>query len=124
MDKQVVENLSKHYLDKIADHYGYSKYHATTPYLAIEDSPYSEGNDKDLIAEYCSMNNEIIVYWGNVKDEESLIRSIVHEYQHYMQSPMWMQRYYTQGYDYNNHPYEVAAYKEEENWHKFLTNRL
>lgn len=124
MEKQVVESLSKHYFEKIAEHYGESKYQSTTPYLSIEDSPFSEGDDEDLIAEYISTVNEIAVYWKNIKDEEALIRSLIHEYKHYLQSPSWMQRYYKQGYDYNNHPYEVAAYKEEENWHKFKINRL
>lgn len=124
MEKQVVESLSKHYFEKIVEYYGDSKYQATTPYLSIEDSPFSEGDDEDLIAEYINTVNEITVYWKNIKDEEALIRSLIHEYQHYLQSPSWMQRYYKQGYDYNNHPYEVAAYKEEENWHKFKINRL
>jgi hypothetical protein len=124
MDKEVVEVLSDIYLKKIAEQYGYSKFHKTTPYLSIEGSPYSEGNDKELIAEFCSISNEIIVYWRNIKDEESLIRSLVHEYQHYLQSPSWMQRYYKQGYSYTDHPYEIQAYKEEENWNKFLINRL
>jgi hypothetical protein len=124
MDKEIVENLSELYLIKISEHYGFSKFQECTPYLSVDDSPYSEGNDKDLIAEYCSSSNEIIVYWKNIKDEESLIRSLVHEYQHYLQSPAWMQRYYKQGYSYSDHPYEIAAYKEEENWEKFLINRL
>jgi hypothetical protein len=124
MDKELVENLSSLYLQKVASYYGYSKFHKTTPYLTIEDSPYSEGNDSNLIAEFCSIHNEIIVYWRNIKDEESLIRSLVHEYQHYLQSPSWMQRYYNLGYSYTDHPYEIQAYSEEINWNKFLINRL
>jgi hypothetical protein len=31
-----------------------------------------------------------------------------------------MKRYYDMGYHYGNHPYEVAAYNEEENYTKFI----
>jgi hypothetical protein len=124
MDKAEVIYLSNHYLDKVAEHYGHSKFQKTYPYLTVEDSYYSDAEDKDTISDYCFINNEIQVYWKNIENEESLIRSIIHEYKHYLQSPAWMARYYKQGYSYSDHPYEIEAYKEEENWNKFLTNRL
>lgn len=124
MEKSTVESLSKLYLSEVEKIYGLSKYQECTPYLSVEDSPYSEGTDKDLIAEYIYQDNEIVIYWKNIKDEESLIRSILHEYKHYLQSPTWMKRYYKQGYSYSDHPYEIAAYAEEENWNKFLNTRL
>jgi hypothetical protein len=62
------------------------------------------------------MINEITIYYNNIGSLEELIRTVIHEYQHYLQSPSWMTRYYKMGYDYSNHPYEIAAYKEEENW--------
>jgi hypothetical protein len=31
-----------------------------------------------------------------------------------------MKRYYNMGYNYNDHPYEVAAFDEEENWKLFV----
>ena len=70
------------------------------------------------------MENDINVYWKNIKTEEDLIRTLLHEYKHYLQSPAWMTRYYKQGYSYTDHPYEVQARQEEENWHKFKINRL
>ena len=56
--------------------------------------------------------NEITIYYKNIASLEELIRTIIHEYQHYLQSPSWMTRYYNMGYDYSDHPYELAAYKE------------
>ena len=119
MDKNQIIEISTKVLDEVIQHYGLSKHQNHTPYLVIDDTPYSDADDKDLIGEYCSMMNELVVYWKNIKDTESLIRTIVHEYQHYLQSPTWMSRYYNMGYGYSNHPYEVAAYKEEENWVNF-----
>jgi hypothetical protein len=103
----------------VVKYYGYSKYQNTTPFIEIEDSPYSDADDPNLIGEYCNLNNSLIVYWKNIKSKEQLIRTIVHEYTHYLQSPSWMTRYYNMGYNYSDHPYEVEAYNEEENWKLF-----
>ena len=124
MNKHEVQSLSELYLDRIAESYGMSKYHATIPYISIEDSPYSDAEDSELRGEYCNLHNEIVIYWKNIQDEESLIRTVIHEYQHYLQSPAWFTRYYNQGYNYNDHPYEIQATQEEENWEKFKRNRL
>ena len=76
--------------------------------------------DDELYGEYCFMMNEITLYWKNIKNIELLTRTIVHEYQHYLQSPSWFTRYYNMGYNYNDHPYEVKAFNEEETWLKFV----
>jgi hypothetical protein len=54
-----------------------------------------------------------------MKSREHIIQTLVHEYQHYLQSPSWFKRYYDMGYHYGNHPYEVQAYGEEKNWELF-----
>ena len=66
-------------------------------------------------AEYDNITNSIVVYYPKVEDAKHLAEIIIHEYQHYLQSPSWMTRYYRMGYRYDNHPYEVAALKEEKN---------
>lgn len=119
MKKKKVIRLSKIIFDKITKDYGLSKHQATLPYLEIEDSPYSDAEDPDLIGEYKSWDNEMVVYWKNISSREMLIKTLIHEYQHYLQSPTWMKRYWDMGFDYRTHPYEIAAYKEEENWEKY-----
>ena len=110
--KDVAKYAEKYY-KVVEELYGESKHHSTTPYVYIS-------NDKigDVKGEYCYIINEITVYWKNITSLEELIRTLVHEYQHYLQSPSWMTRYYNMGHDYESHPYEVAAYNEEENWEK------
>lgn len=105
---------------KVVSHYGESKHFDNVPWVMIEDSPYDDADDPDCIGEFCSMGNELIIYWKNIKSKEELVRTIVHEYQHYLQSPSWMKRYYNMGYDYSDHPYEIAAYKEEDNFKLFI----
>jgi len=116
--KSEVESLSKEYLSKLKQYYGESKFQTTTVYLSIETSGYSDKEDKNVDGEYCAVLNEIVVYWKNIKSEEHLYRTLIHEYQHYLQSPRWMTRYYKMGYNYSDHPYEIQAYKEELNWNK------
>jgi len=121
MTRKEIQQVTEEVYNKVIEKYGESKYHNHLPYVAIEDTPYSDEEvPKDLYGEYCSMLNEITLYWKNIPSLEVLIRTLVHEYQHYLQSPSWMKRYYTMGYNYNDHPYEVAAFNEEEKWMEFV----
>ena len=120
MNKESIKSLAESTFEKLVNYYGYSKHQKSTPFLMIEDSPYSDGPDEDCIGEYCRVFNELIIYWKNIKNSDELIKTLVHEYQHYLQSPTWMTRYYNMGYYYSNHPYELAAYKEETNFKMFI----
>lgn len=119
MTKEKVIRLSKQIFEEVCNDYGLSKHQATSPYLEIEDSPYFDADDPDLIGEYKNWDNELIIYWKNISSKEQLIRTILHEYQHYLQSPSWYSRYWNMGHDYKTHPYELLAYAEEEKWKKY-----
>ena len=58
-----------------------------------------------------SIENSLIIYPNHIHTYDDLIETVIHEYQHYLQSPTWMERYYNMGYDYQTHPYEVQAEK-------------
>jgi hypothetical protein len=110
--QDIVEFTEKYYYI-VEQKYGNSKHHTHTPYIYICDEPVQD----DIKGEYCFLFNEITVYIQNIHSHEELVRVLIHEYQHYLQSPSWMTRYYKMGHTYDTHPYEVAAYKEEENWY-------
>lgn len=121
MTRTEIQTVTEEVYNKVIEYYGESTHHEYVPFVAIEDTPYADEDvPKDLYGEYCSMLNEITLYWKNIPSMEVLIRTLVHEYQHYLQSPAWMTRYYKMGYGYNDHPYEVAAFNEEENWKNFI----
>jgi len=121
MHLKVTKRLSKQYLDRCIDVYGYSKHHDTSPYLEFQPYVYSVYTEDDNpIAEYIFDYNTIVIYYKNINSAEDLAQTIVHEYQHYLQSPSWMTRYYNMGYNYSDHPYEIAAFEEEKNYKKVL----
>ena len=76
-----------------------------------------EGEPAD--AEYDRDENKLFIYSDYNDSVEDVIRGIIHEYIHYLQSGSWMKRYYSMGYKYGNHPYEISAKKAEENWKMF-----
>jgi len=128
MTLQEVKKVIEEVYPKIEAHYGYSKFTPEcTPYVETHYNIYArysgeeeaQGEEDGCHAEYDRTDNSIVIYWPNMKSRKHVIETLVHEYQHYLQSPSWMKRYYDMGYRYDNHPYEVAAYKEENNWKIF-----
>ena len=128
MNKDSVQNIISKIYPRIEKYYGYSKYHECTPYVELHHNIYvritGDDYDQDILsetecnpdAEYDRSDNTIVIYWPKMIDTETIIKSLIHEYQHYLQSPLWFKRYYNMGYDYDNHPYEIKAKEEEKNW--------
>ena len=126
MKLKTIQKIVNEVYPKIEKYYGFSNFHECTPYIDYENSIYARLSGDDNMegeqnpdAEYCSMENTIFIYYPKMKSKKLIIETLVHEYQHYLQSPSWMTRYYKMGYDYNNHPYELAATAEEKNWKTF-----
>ena len=68
------------------------------------------------IAEY--YKGTIYLYLPNIKDEEGLLRAIIHEYTHYTQDSELLAKY-KQIYSYDEDPNEIEAHKNEEDWQMF-----
>lgn len=131
MDISKFKRLAKHFLSKCEELYGFSKFYECTPYLEFEKSIYSRyaedendwhkcEEDDTPQAEFDCIENTIVLYYKNILNEKQLAETIIHEYQHYLQSPSWMTRYYNMGYSYQDHPYEVAATAAEKDVKKLL----
>ena len=113
MRKQKVQEIINDVFPKIEKHYGFSKYQKCSPYIELVS-----GNS--CHAEYCSIMNEISIYYIKIRSRKMLIQTIIHEYMHYLQSPLWFKRYYSMGYSYNDHPYELEAIRHEKDYKLFL----
>lgn len=128
MTREEVHQIVEEVYPKIEKYYGYSKFTPEcTPYIELHHNIYArysgeedaQGEEDKCHAEYDRIDNSIVIYYPQMKDRKHIIQTLVHEYQHYLQSPSWMKRYYNMGFRYDNHPYEVAAYAEEKNYKIF-----
>tara|TARA_R110000787_G_scaffold167715_2_gene280635 strand:+ start:414 stop:809 length:396 start_codon:yes stop_codon:yes gene_type:complete len=86
-------------------------------YVRVTGNPDSQG-EANPHAEYNWEANEIYLYTPRMKNEEEIIKALLHEYTHATQDPKKMDKYRELGYKKN--PYEIAAHKAEKNWKKYL----
>ena len=65
----------------------------------------------DLVGEWVTNDNEIIVYVNEIDNLKEFIQTIIHEYVHYLQSPIWYSRHWNRkpNQKYFDHPYEAEA---------------
>ena len=74
-------------------------------------------------AEFVDEDNAIYVYYPNMTNEEDVIRSILHEFEHAHQDPEEYEAYRKQEeYDGLSNPHEVAAFDAEEKWKDYLVD--
>ena len=128
MTKKEVQNIINEAYPKIKTHYGLSKYdnYNESPEIKLHHNIYARLTGIDEMTGECSPaadyerhSNIIWIYWPESVDEEWVIGTILHEYRHYLQDGEEFQRLYDEGYEYDTHPFEIEATKEEENWHLF-----
>ena len=75
-------------------------------------------HSKTTKAQYDHDTNIIWLYYPNIKDEEDVLRSLIHEYTHYRQDHKLFKKYKAM-YSYDEDPTEIEAHKNEENWEMF-----
>ena len=65
----------------------------------------------DLLGEWVSSENEITIYVNEIDSLKEFIQTIIHEYVHYLQSPIWYTRHWNRkpNQKYFEHPYEAEA---------------
>jgi len=74
-------------------------------------------------AEFVDEDNSIYVYYPNMVNEEDVIRSLLHEFEHAHQDPKKYADYRAEGYDGLSNPYEVDARRAESKWKNYLVNK-
>ena len=65
-------------------------------------------------AEWVHQDNTIYIYYPNMMDEEDVIKSVLHEFEHTLQDPKQNDEYRANGYEKN--PNEISARKAELDW--------
>ena len=89
-------------------------------YARYSDEPGMEGEvSGEAKAEFVDEDNAIYVYFPNMTNEEDVIRSLLHEYEHACQDPEKYEEWRKKGYDGQSNPLEVEARDAEEKWIKY-----
>ena len=73
---------------------------------------------KTTKAEWVAKDNTIYIYYPNMVNEEDVIRSILHEFEHTHQDEKENEEFRKLGYDDN--PNEIAARKVERKWKNYI----
>ena len=132
MNKEIAQQIINDVYPKIVNHYGEHKGYKI-PKVEIHNSIFdrlalipvsNEGIMKTQgvdypSGEFCKETDKIFIYFPEIKDKVDLIKALLHEYKHYLQ-PRWGYEFYTEmGFKYDNHPYELEAISEEQNYKLF-----
>ena len=125
MTTDEIQQIVDYAYPKIQKYYG--KGTLSTPPVELHRDIYArlsgikdmEGEaSKTSKAEYDDKENKIFIYYPNMKNEEDVLRALIHEYTHYTQDSSLFKRYKAM-YTYDEDPTEIEARKNEENWEMF-----
>ena len=105
--------------EKIVDEFGGSKYYSWFPYLILYHEP-----DEDLFGAFEAEDvQEISINLATHSTRRSIIKTMLHEYCHFLQHPGWYTRY-EKKFVYADHPYEKEAWEfADEHIHKFTDKK-
>ena len=82
---------------------------------AINNEEFSENPS----AEYNYSDKTIYLYYSAIDSTEEIIKSLLHEHTHSMQSKKLFKLIYECGHIYSTHPYEKQAKKAELKWKEY-----
>jgi len=85
-------------------------------YSGIDDMRGEESETSK--AQWLHKTNTIWIFYPNMKNEEDVIRTVLHEFEHTHQDPKKSDKYREMGYE--NNPYEKAAHKAEKKWKRYV----
>ena len=128
MDIDEIQNIINYAYPKIQKYYG--KGSLDIPKIELHkdiyarlsgDEEQSGEHSKTTKAQYDEDTNVIYIYYPNMKNEEDVLRSIIHEYTHYRQDHKLFKKYKAM-YSYDEDPTEIEAKRNEEDWPLFTTN--
>lgn len=90
--------------------------------LSLRSKPYREGN-YIVLGHFCHIENRILLYDVYEQSLIELVKTIIHEYTHYLQSSRKYWEYYKTHY-YSQHPYERQAKRNEMKYGKICLKEI
>jgi hypothetical protein len=94
--------------DKIIDQFGMSRWYDWFPSLILYADEGETWKGRWCYGEFCEVAEEISINVAAHYSTRHIIKTILHEYCHYLQRPGWYTRY-AGIYSYDRHPYEIQA---------------
>ena len=128
MEINEIQNIINYAYPKIQKYYG--KGSLSIPKIELHKDIYARlsgdeeargEHSRSTKAQYDEDTNVIYIYYPNMKTEEDVLRSIIHEYTHYKQDHKLFKKYKAM-YSYDEDPTEIEAKRNEEDWPLFTTN--
>jgi len=130
--KKLIKEVESSF-ELIKKRYGKSSHYTRTPKLQFikskniikqefADGPLKKKDIKNMEGWFDPELNIIVLVVDNIDSKIDFIKTLLHEYQHYLQSPKWMTRYYKMGHSYKTHPYELASKRAEKQYKRFVIN--
>jgi hypothetical protein len=129
MTTDEIQNIISNAYPKIKKYYGKGK--RDFPSIELHKDIYARlsGDEEQrgehsssTKAEYDEVANTIYIYYPNMVNEESVLRSLIHEYTHYKQNITTLsKKYHAMKYSYDEDPHEIEAHQNEEDWQLFTT---
>ena len=125
MTTDEIQNIIDYAYPKIQSYYG--KGSLEIPEIELHKDIYARlSGDEEQSGEHSSTTkaqydedtNVIYIYYPNMKNEEDVLRSIIHEYTHYKQDHKLFKKYKAM-YSYDEDPTEIEAKRNEEDWQLF-----
>jgi len=128
--KKLIKEVERSF-ELIKKRYGKSAHYSRTPKLEFvkskhiikqefADGPLKKKDIKNMEGWFDPNHNMIVLVTDNMESKVEFVKTLLHEYQHYLQSPNWMTRYYKMGHTYKTHPYERASKRAEKHYKKFI----
>jgi len=95
-------------------------------YARLSDIPGSTGEESHSSkAQYDDEENKIFIYYPNMRDEEHVVESLIHEYTHYLQNITPLKRkYHAAKYTYDTDPHEQEAHDNEKKYKNYFLDLL
>jgi hypothetical protein len=94
-------------------------------YARLSGDPEMRGEESETSeAQYDEETNKIYIYYPNMKDEEHVLRSLIHEYTHYLQNLTPLKKAIDiRDNTYDESPYEQESHRNEDKYiDKLLDN--
>ena len=125
MNTDEIQQIINYAYPKIQSYYG--KGSLSIPKIELHKDIYARlsgdeeargEHSRSTKAQYDEDTNVIYIYYPNMKNEEDVLRALIHEYTHYRQDHKLFKQY-RQLYSYDENPIEIEAHKNEEDWQLF-----